>query len=109
MALKSKVKKWVKYHNPHKAYIHALMDMCVQQENNPANVFRDIVRKLNFICQQLKSTAASKLNVKIRSKVITFKRHIYTTKGMRVCNMKTIRLRFLKYRLETKHGRTDAL
>ena len=43
-----------------------------------------------IVCHQLKSIMTSKLKVKIRSKVITPKRHIYTPWGMCVCSMKTI-------------------
>ena len=71
MALKSKVKYYVKGHsplqgtstppkrcvyavwkqsghNPQNVYLHPLGEVCVEYENNPANAFRDIVRKLNL-------------------------------------------------------------
>ena len=35
----------VKYHNPQKAHLHPLRDVCMQYEKNAANSFRDIVRK----------------------------------------------------------------
>ena len=47
MALKSKVKKLVKGHNSQKAHLHHLREVCMQSENNPANGYRDIVRKRN--------------------------------------------------------------
>ena len=45
--LKIKVKKLFKVHNSQKAQLHPLRDVCMQYENNPANAFRDIVRKRN--------------------------------------------------------------
>ena len=44
---KSKVKNLVKGHNPQKAHLHPLSDVCMQYESIPANGFRDIVRKQN--------------------------------------------------------------
>ena len=43
MASISKVKNYIKGHNPDKAHLHPLRDVCVQYNNKSANVFRDIV------------------------------------------------------------------
>ena len=48
MAWKSKVNNKVKGHNPQKAHLHPLRDVCVQYENSPANALWDIIRKLNL-------------------------------------------------------------
>ena len=50
MTLKSKGKNSVRGHNPQNGTSTPapLRDVCVQYENNPANAFRDIVRKLNL-------------------------------------------------------------
>ena len=39
MASKLKVTNEVKGHNPQKAHLHPLRDVCMQYENNPANTF----------------------------------------------------------------------
>ena len=49
---------------PQKAHLHPLRDVCMQYENNPANGFWDIVRKLN-----LKGHAQAKI---IKKSVILF-------------------------------------
>ena len=43
MALISKVKNYIKGHNPDKAHLHPLRDVCVQYNNKSANGFRDNV------------------------------------------------------------------
>ena len=45
IASKSKGKNYVKGQNPQKAHLHPLRDVCMQYESNPANGFKDIVRK----------------------------------------------------------------
>ena len=49
MASKSKVKNQVKGHNPQKAHLHPLRDVCMQYENNLANGLRDVVRNWTII------------------------------------------------------------
>ena len=51
IASKSKVKKWVKDHNPKKAHLQPIRDVGMQYESNPANGFRDIARKRNTDAQ----------------------------------------------------------
>ena len=47
IASKSKLKNHVKGHNPQKAHLHPLRDVCMQYESNLANGLRDIIRKQN--------------------------------------------------------------
>ena len=42
-------KNEVKGHNPQKAHLHPLMDVCVQYENNPASALQDIILKHNSL------------------------------------------------------------
>ena len=47
IASKSKVKRF-KGHNPQKAHLHPLRDVCMQYKNNLKNAFGDFVRKPNL-------------------------------------------------------------
>ena len=48
IALKIKGKKLGQSHNPQKAHLHPLRNVCVQYENKLANALRDIVWILNL-------------------------------------------------------------
>ena len=71
---------------PPKAHLHPLRDVCVQYENNPANASWDIIRKLNLSSAiNWSQQSPENQRSKIRSKVITPKRHIYTPWGIALC------------------------
>ena len=51
-------------------------------ENNPANLLRDIVRKLNLSIKINNRLKIKRQTNFIRAKLIAAKRHIYTPRGM---------------------------